>query len=93
MGKPDLGLKALDYAAMNGTPSEPSSVRDAAGRPWRKVSQYGRHRDHPPGGPQGHPNEYWVCPDCDFHVVPAGTLSVLDDHDCDVERVRKIHDS
>lgn len=80
--------------SLNGTPSEPIQYTDSQGRSWQKISQYTRHADHPDDGVYGHPNQYWVCPSCKFHVavnsnsIITGGLA-LDSHDCFIEQFVK----
>jgi len=75
---------------MNGTPSEPTKYIDSQGRLWKKISQFSRHPDHPDDGIYGHPNQYWVCPECTFHLcAPGKELDELDTHDCFIEKVVK----
>ena len=89
MGTPHLWDWAFEYPS--GTIL---NVSDSVGRIWKRHIQYNRHPDHPNDGIFGHPCEYWICPDCNFHVASGKDEEpLLDIHDCCYERMRKIIES
>lgn len=62
---------------------------DIRGDVWRYVSQYKRHPDHPDDLTLGHPNNYFVCPLCNFHVLGFNNIW---GHKCDPERIKEMEE-